>query len=200
MSFFNKRTAAIILVTAILCGALLMTSCIGAGTAANKTEEETTASPAVAPAEISEDTEGTALTFGYNENEDDPYCGSIITCEYKKDDVNYIASYNYIDGEGASQDIEIYLFGGETVSDVVKYKSSAKYDRSLDEIIALDGGYFIKGFKEGDVTLVSRDSDAKEEESEKTEESVTDTQAESGEDSVAEDGADAEDTAAETKD
>ena len=179
MRSFNKKIAFVALLI-VLCSAFMLTSCIGSTTTSNKEAETTAASPSVAPSEISEDPGSDALSFTMNENKGDAYYGSVTTCEYTKGDVSYIASYNYKNGDDkAAEYIEIYLFGGETVSDVIKYASNAKYDASLDELVMLDGGFFIKGYKEDEVTLISRasDNDAEEAESDEATENADEADA-----------------------
>lgn len=167
-----KKLIGIILLVAVTVSALTLSSCGLMGTA-QSTETTTTAAPVplVTPAEAAKNinlkkddpsTEDVKFTF------DDE--GKLILVEYKSGDYDYVASYNYRDGN-----VEVYLYGGDQVVDFVYYEPSSEFDASVG--LFEQDGYFFKGFK----SLKAKEivTTAAETESESSPESDTESAAES---------------------
>ncbi|MBQ7670631.1 MAG: hypothetical protein IJS45_07920 [Clostridia bacterium] len=167
-----KKLFGIILLIAVMISALTLSSC-GLIGSSQSTETTTTAAPVplVTPAEAAK---------GININKDDPSTddvkftfddeGKLVLIEYKSGDYDYVASYNYRDGN-----VEVYLYGGDQVVDFLLYEPSSEFDASLG--MFEQDGYFFKGFKS--LTAKEIVTTAAETESESAPESGTESATES---------------------
>lgn len=137
-----KKLIGIILLIAVTVSVLTLSSCGLMGTS-QSTETTTTAAPVplVTPAEAAgkidlkrDDPSTDDVKFTFDDE------GKLIFVEYKSGNIDYIASYNYRDGN-----VEVYLYGGDQVVDFLLYEPSSEFDASLG--MFEQDGYFFKGFK-----------------------------------------------------
>ena len=167
-----KKLFGIVLLVAVMVSALSLSSCGLMGTS-KSTETTTTAAPVplVTPAEAAgkidlkrDDPSTDDIKFTFDEE------GKLILIEYKSGDNDYVASYNYRDGN-----VEVYLYGGDQVLDFLYYEPSSEFDASLG--MFEQDGYFFKGFKS--LTAKEIVTTAAETESESSPESSTESETES---------------------
>jgi|GEM_PF-3040850 len=181
----RNTLAAISAAVALIMVLFALSSCAMMGGGTTDTSNVTTSAPValVTPADAvksidleKDDPSNDEIKFTFDEE------GRVSACEYKSGDVEYLASYNYRDGN-----VEVYLFGAEEVVDYRLYKPASGFDKSAGFIE--EGGYFFKGYTELEEQKVETTAES---ESESSPESETETTAETTADTA--DTADSADT------
>ena len=127
-----------------------LTSCLGANSSQDTSEETAEKVELVTPADASGNKPESDI-FEYEYDSD----GRIISCEYKKGEVTYRIGYNYNDEDGK---VELYTFGNDGLADVSIYETSDKFDGSLG-FCELEGGFYIKGYGDGALKLVEKETE-----------------------------------------
>lgn len=151
---FRKTLKAAAMALALMIAMVSLASCMGVANSSVSTETEAPAPEIVKPADAGKvdltkaDPSTDDVKFTFDEE------GRVLSIEYKKGDLLYVAGYNYRD-DGT---VEVYLFCDAYTLDFVKYKPSGAFDKNAG-FVELEGYYF-NGWKSLEKVQVETKADS----------------------------------------